>query len=121
MTTSANALKICTPTYHDRMSYLDLHSINNRATPAQMGNYKLALLLYKLLNEEIPNINWLDANFQQNLNARNNTYKFFKTNNYKVGDNIICNRLTASNGKIELEWTMDSFDSYKLKCKQIFL
>ena len=32
----ASALKICTPSYHDRMSFLELHRINNRATPKQM-------------------------------------------------------------------------------------
>ena len=38
MTASVNALKICTPTYHYRMSYSESHSINNRATPIQMGS-----------------------------------------------------------------------------------
>ena len=50
MSTSANALKICTPSYHNRMSYIELHALNNRATPSQMSNYKLALLLHRLIN-----------------------------------------------------------------------
>ena len=54
--TSANALKICTPTYHDRMSYLELHSINNRATPFQMCTYKHAMFWFQLLNQEIPHV-----------------------------------------------------------------
>ena len=38
-----------------------------------------------------------------------------------MGDNIICNRLTSINGKIYHDWMSESFDSYKLKCKQTFL
>ena len=45
LSTSANALKVCTPSYHDRMSYSELHSINSRATPEQMCLYKHSLLL----------------------------------------------------------------------------
>ena len=40
---SANPLKLCTPTYHDRMSFLELHNINKRATPIEMCNYVHAL------------------------------------------------------------------------------
>ena len=38
LSASANALKVCTPTYHDRMSYIDLDKINNRATPTEFSN-----------------------------------------------------------------------------------
>ena len=33
LSTSAQALKICTPSYHNRMSFIELHKLNNRATP----------------------------------------------------------------------------------------
>ena len=38
LSASARALKMCTPTYHDRMSYIDLDKINNRATPTEFSN-----------------------------------------------------------------------------------
>ena len=59
---SASALKICTPSYHDRMSYIELHTINKRATLAQMCLYKHSLILYKLINSGIPRLDWVDLN-----------------------------------------------------------
>ena len=58
-----------------------------------MSIYKHALLLYKLFNLEISYTDWLDANFQQTFNNRMNVLHFFKTNNFKIGGSIICNRL----------------------------
>ena len=78
LSTSAKALKICTPSYHDRMSYRELHSINKRGTPEQMCLYKHSLLLYKLINLELPYLDWIDIHFQQNYNNRINTMSFFK-------------------------------------------
>ena len=121
LSSSANALKICTPQYHDRMSYRELHSINNRATPDQMCLYKHSLLLYKLINLELPHLDWIDINFQQNFNNRSSYMNFFKTNRYKIGENIINNRLHIINAKIEYDWILWSFDSFKLKCKELFL
>ena len=87
LSTSANALKICTPEYHDRMSYARLHSLNKRGTPDQMCKYKHALLLYKLINTEIPHMDFINLNLQQSFNNRLSTFKFFSTNRYKVGNN----------------------------------
>ena len=118
----AGALTLCTPSYHNRMSYSELHSINNRATPTQMSNYKHTLLLYQQINHDIPCMDWIDANFQQNFNNQNNSFTFFKINSYKIDSDIICNRLLGIKGKIHLEWVWERFDFYKLKCKQaIFL
>ena len=121
LSASANALKVCTPSYHDRMSYLDLHSLNNRATPEMMCIYKHAILLYKLINHEIPFSDWIDLNFQQTFGARSDKFNFFRTNNYKVGCNNICNRLFVLNNKIKYNIMYGSFDSYKFRCKEIFL
>ena len=121
LSTSANALKICTPEYHDRMSYARLHSLNKRGTPDQMCKYKHALLLYKLINTEIPHVDFIDLNLQQSFNNRLSTFKFFSTNRYKVGNNSISNRLKIINGNIQYDWMNGSFDLYKVKCKQKFL
>ena len=59
LSTSAQALKLCTPSYHDRMSVAELHKINNRATPKQMCEYKHALQLYKLISLELPKADWV--------------------------------------------------------------
>ena len=121
LSASANALKICTPSYHDRMSFLELHTINKRGTPSQMCNYKLALLLYKLINCEIPYLDWLDVNFQQTFNSRQCNFSFFSINNYRVGCNSICNRLRVLNGKINLNSVNQGFESFKVMCKGLLL
>ena len=87
----------------------------------EMCNYKQALLLYKLLNNEIPQSDWIDLNFQQNFNSRIGTFNFVKANNYKVGNNLLWNRLPVVNGKIEYGWTQGSFNTYMIKCKEVFL
>ena len=102
ISTSAKALKLCTPNYHDKMSYMELHSINNWGTRDQICKYRHAPLLYKLINQEIPYTDFIDLNFQQKFNNRLNTFNFFSTNNnYKIGCNLICNRLAIISNKIE--------------------
>ena len=103
------------------MSYIELHKINKRATPFEFCNYKHALLLYKLIHTELPKLDWIDLNFQQTLGARCKSFNFFKRNNYRVGENLICNRLSSINGKIVFELMNTSFDSFKVECKRIFL
>ena len=118
---SANALKLCTPSYHDRISYIDLHKINKRATPVEFCNYKHALLLYSLIHKEIPIEDWVDLNFQQILGSRSKNFNFVRTKNYRVGGNLICNRLSTINGKLDLDLINESYDSFKVKCKNIFI
>ena len=103
------------------MSYSELHLLNKRATPEEMCLYKHALLLYKIIKFKIPQLDWIDLNFQQTFTSRSETFKFFKTNNYKIGCNNICNRLHIINNKIQYNWVTESFDSFKLKCKGVFL
>ena len=121
LSASANALKICTPSYHDRMSFIELHTINKRGTPTQMCNYKLALLLYKLINERIPYLDWMDLNFQQTFNSRQYNFNFYSINTYRVGCNNICNRLRVLNGKIDLNSINQSYDSFKVMSKELLL
>ena len=120
LSASASALKICTPSYHMMMSFYELHYINNRATPTQMSQYKLALTMFTLFNKQEPTVDWVDLNFQQIFNQRNTTLNFVNTSNYKVGQNILCNRLTCLNNKIEQNWLNISKESFKIKCKNLF-
>ena len=58
------------------MLYLDLQSINKRATLEQMCIYKHAFLLHKLVNLEILYVDFIYANFQQTFNNRLDTFHF---------------------------------------------
>jgi hypothetical protein len=44
--------------------------MTGRATPEMFRNYKLALLLYKTINEEMPEEDWLSLNFNQIFTSR---------------------------------------------------
>ena len=104
------------------MSYDQIHSINNRATPNQMMKYKHALLLFKIWNVPIYPKEWLALNFQQNFSARGTQVRIFETNKLKIGKNLTVNRLKLINGLIEYKWLNMKPDTYKFKCKtQIFL
>ena len=78
-----------------------------------MCAYKLALLLYKLIQIEIPKLDWVDINFQQSYTSRNNKFEFFGTNIYRVGCYNIYNRLNTLTWKLELNSVILSFDSFK--------
>ena len=121
LSASASALKVCTPTYHVRMSFIELHNISKRATPTAKYNYKHALLLYKLVNTEIPKGDWLDLNFQWKFSCRVVSFNFVKANDFKIVNYLIYNWLPVKNGKVEYGWTQGSFETYKFKWKGIFL
>ena len=121
LSASSAPLKLTTNNYNYLISFNTLHYVNKRATPDMIQAYKHALLLHKLYNNENANINWVDLFFSQNFNHRNQTVKFYNTSTYKVGNNLLPNRFTILNGKIQLNWLNDSLESYKIKCKQLFL
>ena len=72
-------------------------------------------------NFEEPKNEMIDLNFQM-INTRRQT--FFETRNnsvFRVGNNILVNRLSCLNKKILLDELNLPFESYKIKCKEKFL
>lgn len=118
---SSNALKICTPSFDRSMSYATLHSVNKRATPSQMMLYKHAILLYKIYNNQHPPKDWLELNFTQLLSRRQLNFECHNNANFKVGNNIVSNRLSILNTKIPLHWLNQTLITFKLNCKSKFL
>ena len=121
LSASSSPLRLTTNNYNYLISFDTLHYVNKRATPDMIKVYKHALLLHKVYNNENNNINWIDLFFTQNFNNRDRYIKFFNSSSYKVGNNLLTNRFTVLNGKIELDWLNDSFESFKIKCKKLFL
>ena len=117
---SSTALRIC-----GRMdwatSYERLHIIHSRATPAKMMMYKHAIELCNLYNSEEMSDDWVDLNLQQNFNGRLENVQIFDNSRIRVGKNIMMNRLTITNNKIDYKMPNLSKDTYKLKCKNLFL
>ena len=44
---------------------------------------------------------------------RQSNFEVLKTNNYKLGNNILVNRLSIKKKKISLEWLNQSFPNFK--------
>ena len=121
LSASSAALRLIESSWDDRVSFRDLHLRNKRATPMQMMTYKHSLQLHKLYNSNMQSNDWLDLNFQQNFNARQNHFQIIDTSRLKVGKNKLCNRLNLLNGKIELNWLLYTYEKFKLKCKSLYL
>ena len=120
LSASSEALRLCS-----RMdwttSFEMLHTINKRATPMSIMKYKHSIELYRLYNSGEEREDWIDLNFQQNFNNRNEFINVIDTSTIRVGKNMLVNRLTILNGQIKHAWMNYSIDTYKVKCKNLFL
>jgi hypothetical protein len=83
--------------------------------------YKHSLLLHKLYNDRHPLTEWTNLNFQHQFSMRQGQFTVAKTNKYKIGENILVNRLSVVNNLIPLDWLNLSYATYKLKCKEKFV
>ena len=118
---SANALRTITNEITIYHTHTQIHNMISRALPDQMIKYKHALMLYRLLRQCTPSEEFVQLNFQANLNQRLQHHNFLKLQNYSVGSNILLNRLCSLNNLIPQSMTNDSFLTYKIKCKKLFL
>jgi hypothetical protein len=114
LSTSAKALMLCQKQVDRSISFVTLHRIHDRATPDQMLKYKHALMLHSLYNNNKPSMEWLMQNFQQILTSRQTNFEFLKTNQYRVGLNILINSLSTINRLIPLERVNLSKFSFKI-------
>ena len=117
---SANALKLLNNVSDLRTSFAQLHCQEKRAMPLIFSKYTLAILLYKIYNNDCFDDDWQDMNAQQNFNARMEMFQVSDFSRLKVGKNILCNRLSILNNQINLNWLNLSLTSFKLKVKSIF-
>ena len=121
LSSSARAIKICIKNCDPMTSFKQLHEIAGRATPEKLMQYKLALSLYKLYNGEQNSLEFIALNFTQILTSRQITFMALNNNKLKVGLNALSNRFKILNNKIPLTWLNLSLDTYKIKCKLLFL
>ncbi len=121
LSASANALKLCNAIYDPNISYVDLHKLHKRALPNNFCTYRHCLLLFKVFNNKILKRDWLDLNFQMINTSRQNLFEVQNCSVYKVGNNILSNRLSCLNRKLQLDFLILPFEMYKIKCKSLFL
>ena len=120
-TASANALKLCEKIYDPFISYVDLHKKYSRALPNEFYLYRHSLILFKIFNQMIPENDWLELNSQIVCTGRQKLFEIRNLSTYKVGNNILSNRLSCLNKKLDLDMLNLPFNSYKILCKKIFL
>ena len=87
----------------------------------KMMTYGHALQLYKVYNSEEWIEEWMDLIWQQNFNSRSNKVQIIDSSRNKVGKNKLINRLKIVSNKIEFAWLNQSFDTFKVRCKELFL
>ena len=92
-----------------------------RATPEMMLQYKLAVCLYKLYNSDFYPFEFTLLNFNQILTGHQMNFVTLKSNAFRIGLNSLTNRLPVINNKIPLNWLNMTIDTYKVKCKKLFL
>ena len=117
----AAALKIMGQSQDIQISFEQLHLLNARATPIKLMTYKLSLQLYKSYYDNQHNETWLSLNFQQMFNNRTYTILIFDEFKNRIGKNIMINRMSVLNGKVQLDRMSLSYDANKLKYKNFFL
>ena len=77
--------------------------------------------MYKLFNNIICENEFLHLNFQLNDNERGQNLVFMKSQQFEVGKNILLNRFSELNNKIDKGWLNLSLATFKAKCKSLFL
>ena len=102
--------------YHSR-----IHNLNNRATPEKILLYKHALALYRLYNCNEPTLEWCALHYNQILTSRQTKFRIKKSNKLKVGLNALSNRFYILNNQIPIAGLDGGYESFKVKCKELFL
>ena len=79
------------------------------------------LSLFKLYNIDSNTKEFVCLNFNQILTSRQEKYITSKNNKIKVGLHCLANRPYILNGTIPLQSCNNSIDTFKVKCKKMFL
>ena len=118
---TANALKLCLQGITILNTHPEIHNLARKAMPANVCLYRHVIMAFKLIKGELCEDEFVQLNFQLVDNARQTKQNFIKIQRFDVGKNILLNRLYVLNGKIDKSWMNLSLDSFKIKCKELFL
>jgi hypothetical protein len=97
--------------------YHDLHMLTNRANSLMISEYKLALQLFKAFNNLLPQSDWIQLNFDQQITTRLTHFRVNKNNRLILCINALTNRFFYLNGKISLAWLNLTFVQFKIQSK----
>ena len=121
LSASARALRVCLKNYDQYTSFETLHEMANRATPEKLMLFKLSSQLYKTFNYNLPVTEWNLLHENIICTSRQSKFKTSKQNRLRIGMNVISNRFWLLNDKILLDWLNYSFETFKVKMKDMFI
>jgi len=98
------------------LSYMSLHKKFNRSTPKIFSIYQTAINLYHVKNN-IPLGHQVEIQQITLQNRRNCRATFVRANRFKVGLNVIKNRLRSITNIIDKTWLDLPINTFKLQCK----
>ena len=79
--------------------------LNVTDQPNNKMKFKHATLLHKFYNNQWPLKDWSDLSFNQTFSNRETHLNVYKNNKFKVGNNLLGNRMQIINNKIHLMYT----------------
>ena len=118
---SSQALKLIGGDDFGLFSFEDLHTMFGRATPCKWSSYTNSIQLYSIMLNERPESLWTALQDTFILNERTNIFSFVRNNRTRVGANSFKNRLSLIAEQLYFNDFNLSKDSFKVKCKNIFL
>ena len=120
LSASANALRSCIKLHNPFISFESIHKHFKQSTPVQVGAFVMSLLLYHIFNETNYTKDWLIFSNQIVMTGRQVKFDILRANKYKIGMNILANKLYAIKHKIELVTLNLPYEQYKRRMKLIF-
>ena len=120
---SANALRSCMLFNCTDMSFLRIHSICNKCTPAQIMSYQAAIHLYTVINEIYEYCTTKHALLLNSIVCPRRQLKFevFRNNRTKIGLNSLFNKFHHISKLISLDVLNLGFVHFKRLAKLQFL
>jgi len=95
------------------LSHIALHKKFCRSTPKIFSIYQTSMNLFHAIKTAPQEIQSVTLNDRRNVRL-----SFVKENKYKVGLNLVKNRLHSITNVVDKKWIDLSLESYKLECKK---
>ena len=94
LSTSASLLKVSQINPQRYELYVNIHTACKRAKPKQFIVYKHSILLHKLYNTKLSQMDWFDLKLNRASTTRQTIFRTIKSNNYMTGNNLLSSRLS---------------------------
>ena len=114
-------LKIVDGDWKGATSFVNLHRKYKRATPAMWCKYTTAMSMWDIIKHNVPEKAVVKTTMNRQYSGRNEGTLFTRSNTTKIGYNCISNRLQVVSRALDFNWQDLSKDSYKMKCKNVFI